>query len=91
MPDPSASHPELLVVMPVYNEEKAVGGVIEAWFKQLDAVEIDYQLLAVDDGSRDGTPAALQALREKWGVKLDVIRQVNAGHGPAILMATARR
>jgi dolichol-phosphate mannosyltransferase len=85
MPDPSAPHPELLVVMPVYNEEKAVAGVIDVWFSRLDATGVDYQMLAVDDGSRDGTPGALQTLREKWGAKLDVIHQANAGHGPAIL------
>jgi glycosyltransferase involved in cell wall biosynthesis len=85
MPD-DLTHPlELQVVMPVYNEQSAMGSVIDQWCARLDACGMRYSIMAVDDGSTDQTAAALQALRDKWGPKLEVVRQKNGGHGQAIL------
>ncbi len=85
MQDHQASSPDLLVVMPVYNEQSAIAAVIDQWCAQLDTTSARYSIMAIDDGSRDNTAAVLQSLREKWGPKLDFVSQKNAGHGPAIL------
>ena len=85
MQDTPASSLDLLVVMPVYNEQEAISQVISDWFAALDACKIRYALMVVDDGSRDQTPSVLQGLQEQWGLKLEVVRQKNAGHGQAIL------
>jgi dolichol-phosphate mannosyltransferase len=86
---------ELQVVMPVYNESENIGTVIDQWCAQLDAGAMRYSILALDDGSTDNTAAVLQSLHEKWGPKLEVVRQKNSGHGPTILkgyrMATERQ
>lgn len=85
MQDNLASPLELQVVMPVYNEQSAITTVIEQWCTKLDTCSIRYSIMAVDDGSKDKTPEVLQALHDKWGSKLEVVRQKNAGHGQAIL------
>jgi glycosyltransferase involved in cell wall biosynthesis len=54
---------ELSVVIPVFNEEETAGALVE----QLDAVlsgePIPYEMVLVDDGSRDATPRILGELR----------------------------
>lgn len=57
--------PAVSVILPVYNEEAC----IEAVLRELVGVLRDrldgrgFEVLAVDDGSRDGTPALLRSLR----------------------------
>jgi glycosyltransferase involved in cell wall biosynthesis len=50
------SSPAAVIVIPVYNHERAISAVVHA------AQRLDLPLLVVDDGSRDGTAAALQRL-----------------------------
>jgi len=76
--------PELSVVMPVYNEERAIGRVIRAWTAELDGLEIDYELLVYDDGSRDRTIEVLRQLAREIP-RLVVTSKPNSGHGPTIL------
>ena len=85
MHDTATSSLDLQVVMPVYNEEKNIAAVIDQWCTQLDACAIRYSILALDDGSTDATASVLQSLRDKWGARLEPVRQPNAGHGPTIL------
>jgi glycosyltransferase involved in cell wall biosynthesis len=76
--------PELTVVIPVYNEEAAIAGVLAAWAADLERLGIDYRLAVYDDGSRDGTPRILGDLAGR-DPRLSVVRQANRGHGPTIL------
>jgi glycosyltransferase involved in cell wall biosynthesis len=85
MQDIPASSLELQVVLPVYNESSNIGNVIDQWCGQLDACAVRYSIVALDDGSTDDTASVLQALRQKWGAKLEVVSQKNSGHGPTIL------
>jgi glycosyltransferase involved in cell wall biosynthesis len=80
----SSRSPALTVVMPVYNEEKAVAGVVRSWASELDRLGIDYELRAYDDGSRDSSGEVLIALSEELP-RLLVTRHSNRGHGPTIL------
>ncbi len=63
---PDRSRTEVLsVVVPVFNEEE----VLPAFFERASAVlssipDLDYELLFVDDGSSDGSFAALEAFSE---------------------------
>ena len=55
----------LSVVLPSYNEEKMIPIATERLGKILGDEKIDYELLFVDDGSRDGTWAEIQRASER--------------------------
>lgn len=68
----------LCVIIPVYNAEAWLEGCLDSVFSQ--ACSYPLQVVAVDDGSVDGSPAILDAWRERG---LEVIRQENAGAAAA--------
>ncbi|MGE9269161.1 MAG: glycosyltransferase family 2 protein [Verrucomicrobiales bacterium] len=76
---------QLMVVMPVFNEEASVRKVVTEWFPVLDRVVGSFVLLAIDDGSSDGTPDCLRELKEELGAKFEWIRRGNRGHGQTCL------
>jgi dolichol-phosphate mannosyltransferase len=77
--------PELVLVVPVYNEEDAIVAVLEEWRAELARTvgEGRFSILVVDDGSKDATPARLAALG--WP-ELRVHRHTNRGHGQSCLV-----
>ena len=74
----------LCVVMPVYNEEAAIGGVLEKWVAELDRLGIDYTIRPYNDGSRDGSLAVMREIAAKHS-RVDVRDKPNGGHGNTIL------
>ena len=80
--------PVLSVVMPVYNERESIEQVVGEWIAALDRLNIDYEFLVLDDGSKDGTDAALDRIA-KGSPALRVLRHSNRGHGPTILRGYA--
>lgn len=52
--------PELSVVIPLFNEEANVEPLLKELFGALEALEKSFEIICVDDGSRDGTWAALE-------------------------------
>ncbi len=81
--------PSLSVVVPMYDEEAVLPLFAQRLRPVLDAMVTggavtDYEVLAVDDGSRDATPVLLAAQRRAWP-QLRVVRlRVNAGHQAAL-------
>ncbi|MDR3636993.1 MAG: glycosyltransferase family 2 protein [Isosphaeraceae bacterium] len=51
----------LSLVIPVYNEEEALPSLLRALRPVLDGLGCEYEILFVDDGSRDGTRLLLDA------------------------------
>jgi glycosyltransferase involved in cell wall biosynthesis len=43
------------VIIPAYNEEKAIGNVIEETIQIMDSLGLPYEIIVVDDGSTDRT------------------------------------
>lgn len=76
-PEPSAPLEALSVVIPVFNEEGWIGRCVAALFAAADAAELSVDVVVVDDGSTDGTPAVLAVLAARSGIR--VVRQANAG------------
>lgn len=72
--------PTITVLLPVYNAERTVRAAIESILTQ---TEPDFELLVVDDGSTDGTPAILEALAAS-DPRMRLVRQANAGIASAL-------
>ncbi len=53
---------KLSVVIPAQNEEGSVGATVEGLAETLEREGIDYEVVVVDDGSEDGTAAAVEAI-----------------------------
>ncbi len=71
----------LIVVMPIYNEEASLANVIRQWSDSLSALGITWQMVALDDGSRDRTHDILLKLEDQNPEMLCVVRKPNSGHG----------
>lgn len=74
----------LSVVVPMYDEEQVLPLFVERVRPVLDALGEPYELVAVDDGSRDGTPVLLQAARRTWPELRVLHLRANSGHQAAI-------
>lgn len=67
------------VVIPVFNEEKTIGGVLDSLKTVLDKIGLTYEIIVVDDGSTDGTP---DIIRSK---KVRIFQHsFNRGYGAAL-------
>jgi glycosyltransferase involved in cell wall biosynthesis len=75
---------DLKVIIPVYNEEGAIKNVIKDWSSELSKLNINFQLITYNDGSKDSTLSFLKSLQKEFLV-LKVIDKKNSGHGPTIL------
>jgi glycosyltransferase involved in cell wall biosynthesis len=75
--------PELCVVMPVYNEEANIASVVTEWVTELQRLGISFELLAVNDGSRDGTGGELARLAVQFPGTVTPVDKANGGHGLA--------
>jgi undecaprenyl-phosphate 4-deoxy-4-formamido-L-arabinose transferase len=54
------SAPMLSVVIPVYNEEQSLQALFDRLYPALDELGVSYEVLFVNDGSRDRSPAMLK-------------------------------
>jgi len=72
--------PVLSVVIPVYNEEEGLAALFARLYPALDAIGVSYEVIFVNDGSRDRSAALL---RKQWERRPDVTRVVlfNANYG----------
>jgi undecaprenyl-phosphate 4-deoxy-4-formamido-L-arabinose transferase len=82
---------KLSVVIPVYNEEQGLPGLFARLYPALDALGIPYEVIFVNDGSRDRSAAVL---REQFQRRPDATRVVllngNFGQHMAILAGFER-
>jgi len=81
----------LSVVIPVYDEEQGLATLFERLYPALDALKISYEVIFVNDGSRDRSAALL---REQFAKRPDVTRVVllngNFGQHMAIMAGFER-
>jgi dolichol-phosphate mannosyltransferase len=77
--------PELSLVVPMYNEQTNVEAFVAAVAAVLDGSGIEYEVVLVDDGSRDGTwTAIVEAARSRPSLR-GVSLSRNFGHQGALL------
>lgn len=65
--------PKISVIIPLYNEEKAIVHTLESVFAQTFT---DYEVIVVNDGSTDKSESTVQTIKND---KLRIISQINAG------------
>lgn len=74
------------VIVPVYNEERSLAALFDRLYAALDRLGREYEVILVDDGSRD---ASVELLRQQFERRPDCTRVVllatNAGQHMAIL------
>jgi len=54
----------LSVIIPVYNEEKAIGQIIEELKKELNKLDLEYEIITINDASTDKTGEILERISE---------------------------
>jgi len=83
--------PILSVVIPVYNEEDVLPTLFARLYPALDALKRPYEVLFVNDGSRDGSVDLLKAqFRRRPAETRVILLQVNFGQHAAILAGFAQ-
>ena len=76
-PFPSINNPptlDLTIVIPAYNESKRLPVFLDVLFPYLDTVDYSYEIIVVDDGSKDNMVDVVHCYSTKHGS--DIIRYV---------------
>lgn len=76
--------PSISVVLPAWNEERNVTQAIQEAVTALEGVGADYEIIVVDDGSRDGTARVVGELQASHPQVRLVRHEVNRGYGQAL-------
>lgn len=75
---------DLSVVVPIYNEAESVETLVEAIASAARATQLSYEIICVDDGSKDGSTEVLTDLaRRRRDLKAVILRR-NYGQTPAM-------
>ena len=82
--------PDLSVVVPILNEERSLPELYRRTTEALAALGRSYELIFIDDGSSDGTFAALERLHAEDGRVRAVRFKRNFGQHPAMHAGLAR-
>ncbi|MCG2769091.1 MAG: glycosyltransferase family 2 protein [Chloroflexota bacterium] len=74
----------LSVVLPAYNEAENIEEMTKAVMKTITSLTEEYEIIVVDDGSRDGTGDVVQGLNAEHPRIRLVQHDVNRGYGAAL-------
>ncbi len=80
------TRPEISVIIPVYNEEAGLQTLFDRLYPALDALATPYEVVFINDGSRDRSAALLRAqFQQRPEVTRVVLLAANAGQHMAIM------
>lgn len=65
---------DVSVVVPVYNSSSCLVSLLERLSRVLNAITPRYEVILIDDGSRDDSWAVMQSLRDKYNEHLVVVQ-----------------
>ena len=80
----AGSTPEISLVVPFFNEEKAAYGVVDEIGAALEELSVPWEAILVDDGSTDGTARELRRARLAWPACRILALPRNRGQGLAL-------
>jgi len=80
----SPDAPDLCVVVPAFNEEACISALFTELSEALSSQGIRFDVLFVDDGSRDGTSIAIRDLASRHDNVRGVVLSRNFGHQAAV-------
>ena len=80
---PESSAAMLSVLIPVYNEQECIAEVISELFSVLDGMEMASEVLAVNDGSTDGTLEIMNGLKGQYPTLRVLSLTPNSGQSAA--------
>ena len=77
--------PDLSIIIPVYNEQDVLPLLFKRLYPVLDRLDRSFEVVLVDDGSRDRSPGLLrQQYRQRPDVTRVVLLRANAGQHAAL-------
>src|SRR3989344_2413147 len=82
--------PELSVVMPFYNEGKQTEITAKNALANLKKLKIDFELILVDNGSKDETGEIIKGLGKTYKNIVPVRVEKNIGYGFGVRMGLAK-
>jgi glycosyltransferase involved in cell wall biosynthesis len=82
--------PSISVFFPCYNDAETIGGLVLGAEAVLRSLADDYQIIVVNDGSRDASAEVLRALQARVDRLEVVTHDVNRGYGAALRSGFAR-
>ena len=89
-PGPSYFPISISVVLPAYNEEAVIANTVARVFQILSRMVADFEILVVNDGSKDRTGAIVAAMAAQEPRVRLITHQVNQGAGAALVSGFIR-
>lgn len=74
----------LFIIIPAYNEEENIEGVIKEWYPVVCKYGSDSRLVLVNDGSKDSTLSIMREMKKSLP-QIEIIDKPNGGHGSSLI------
>lgn len=82
---PQSEKLSITAFFPAYNDEYTIEGIVRTAAAELLKVTDDFEILIINDGSRDGTAAVADRLAEEMPVVRVIHHPDNRGYGAALI------
>lgn len=80
----------LSVFLPAYNEEDSIASAVESVVEVLKSLAIDWEVLVINDGSKDKTAEVVKSFEKKYPNVRLINHEVNKGYGHVLKTGFAR-
>lgn len=76
--------PSISIIIPAYNEEESLKYILEDTLQNLSKLVSDFEVIVIDDGSKDNTLRIARTVARKYP-RLKVVHRPHGGFGKALL------